>query len=484
MENRFYNRDFEDFVKRNADQYRMFPSEKVWKNIHHNLHTRRRWYAIGFTLLFLTMGTVTWVMVGGPSKNNMTASPDLNSVTRNIQQVPENRSLVVKPGLQKNNRKTGSFMEESANLQTRIFLNNIPPDDLEDNREWTSQANENIAVISEPLLRPAELSLPLIRHEIINTNRVNQKATHLPNKISSLPVTVSAGNIFKAPLQDVQSIPVKNQAVERGNDVSAEKKDAFPLTIESVTNAYQYRRPKKRISWEVFFTPTVTYRKLSENKDFIASAQSRTNSLNYTAFTDINNLVLHKPDFGLQLGVTAGYPLLKNVKITGGFQFNVSKYDIRAFNSPSEVATIALDAGGGVNSVSTSTNYRNFNGTDVDWLRNLYFSASVPVGLEFKLGNINSTQFGIRGTVQPTFILGNEAYLLSTDYKNYAEVPSLIRKFNINTGIELYATYTTGRVKWKVGPQARYQARSSFKASYPVKEHLFDFGLKLGVMLR
>ena len=46
-------RDFEQFVKQNADQYRMFPSEKVWRGIHTTLHTRRRWYSLGLGLLLL-----------------------------------------------------------------------------------------------------------------------------------------------------------------------------------------------------------------------------------------------------------------------------------------------------------------------------------------------------------------------------------------------------------------------------------------------
>ena len=33
MENKFNNRDFEQFVKQNADEYRMFPSEKVWSGV-------------------------------------------------------------------------------------------------------------------------------------------------------------------------------------------------------------------------------------------------------------------------------------------------------------------------------------------------------------------------------------------------------------------------------------------------------------------
>jgi hypothetical protein len=81
-------------------------------------------------------------------------------------------------------------------------------------------------------------------------------------------------------------------------------------------------------------------------------------------------------------------------------------------------------------------------------------------------------------------MLSNKSYLLSTDYKNYAEVPSLMRKWNLNTGFEVFAGYTTKKLEWRIGPQVRYQTLSSFKDKYPVREHLFDFGLKVGVMLK
>ena len=68
------NRDFEQFVKQNADQYRMFPSEKVWNGIHNSLHTRRRWYGFGLTLLLLTTGVVTWVMLANSGKNKLVTS--------------------------------------------------------------------------------------------------------------------------------------------------------------------------------------------------------------------------------------------------------------------------------------------------------------------------------------------------------------------------------------------------------------------------
>ena len=80
MESNFNNRDFEQFVKQNADQYRMFPSEKVWKGVNSVLHTRKKWY--GFWLgVFLLMsgGAVTWIMTSYPSTDKAIGTPIINN---------------------------------------------------------------------------------------------------------------------------------------------------------------------------------------------------------------------------------------------------------------------------------------------------------------------------------------------------------------------------------------------------------------------
>ena len=72
MQRDYNNRDFEQFVKQNADQYRMFPSENVWQGINNALHTRRRWYGLGLALLLLMTGTaVTVVMVSTPANKQV-----------------------------------------------------------------------------------------------------------------------------------------------------------------------------------------------------------------------------------------------------------------------------------------------------------------------------------------------------------------------------------------------------------------------------
>ncbi len=485
MENRFNNnRDFEYFVKQNADQYRMFPSEKVWKGIQNTLHTRRRWYGIGLGLLILTTGVVTWVMLTNSGKNRQVVTAIPETIVQ--QPAPEMKQ---KPAVEIAPVKTSpapnkiSFIATSSTIQKDLFIT----DNIVD-------AGINNINMETPVIAYNDPAA-LVKEDIIYRPKTLLKTSPVPRQvINKIPVNSTFSSV---PVQDYSFTSAKTNIVFTKESTSIgeekstkDKNDIYPLSIESVVNSYIQIRKKRKTSLQVYVTPTISYRALRENKAFINSARNAVisanggppNTTNYT--TDINSIVTHKPDIGLQMGFSAGFPLSKNLNFIGGLQFNVSKYDIQAFSHPAEVATIALsNPYGGTNTVSALTNYRNAGGYKADWLHNLYFTVAVPLGLELKLMGKRKTYVGVSGTVQPTYILSNRAYLLSTDYKNYAEIPSLIRKWNINTGFEMFAGYSTGKLKWRIGPQVRYQVMSSFVKKYPVQEHLFDFGLKLGLML-
>src|SRR5687767_7760110 len=51
MEKKFYHTDFEELIKEKADQYKMYPSDRVWKGIDRAIRSRRKWYWSGFVLL-------------------------------------------------------------------------------------------------------------------------------------------------------------------------------------------------------------------------------------------------------------------------------------------------------------------------------------------------------------------------------------------------------------------------------------------------
>ncbi|HEY1872686.1 MAG TPA: hypothetical protein VGG71_16610, partial [Chitinophagaceae bacterium] len=255
----------------------------------------------------------------------------------------------------------------------------------------------------------------------------------------------------------------------------------YNLTIESVINSFLKRN--KRFSLQFALAPMISYRKLSANKSFIASAAAASSPSSYAPLYDINSVVTHKPDLGFEFGLTSKYALASNFKIRAGLQFNISRYAIKAFNSSYEMAKIDLKGSRGVDSVSVLSTHRNFSGYKSDWLQNFYFEVSMPVGVEVNIMGDDKVQFGVAGTIQPTYILGDRAYLLSTDYKNYAEVPWLTRRWNVNAGLETFVSYSTHKINWQVGPEVRYQLLSSFISKYPVKENLFDFGLRVGISL-
>lgn len=54
LESNFYSDEFEQLIREKTEQYKMYPSENVWKGVHNSLHTKRKWF-IG-SMAFLVTG--------------------------------------------------------------------------------------------------------------------------------------------------------------------------------------------------------------------------------------------------------------------------------------------------------------------------------------------------------------------------------------------------------------------------------------------
>lgn len=477
MQSNYNNRDFEQFVKQNADQYRMFPSEKVWKGVYSALHTRRRWYGIGLALLLLlTAGTVTWVMISSSTNSkqigdtrSLIASKDNGSTDQR-----STSKTVLSPRLPKSNSAAPiNSLAKTGNSSSSVFDVVTP---LVVNRSSDVVVEEPVVITTEA---PATTTQPQPSTDVAVTKPVENNHTIINTVKPVEKIDINTPVIDNDPGMPEVAVTKKQEPV-----VAVKKAEVYPLGIESVVNAFQAGKKKNKLSVQLYFTPTVSYRKLRENKAYLNSpafAGRGLTSANLPSLTDVNSVVTHKPDLGLEVGVAAGYQVNSKLKLRAGLQFNVSRYDIKAFIYNGEVVTIALN--NGMDSVKAFSNHGNLGGYSPDWLQNLYFSVSAPIGAELKLSDNGKTHTGIAASLQPTYILGDRAYLISTDYKNYAEVPGLVRHLNLNTSFEAFIAYTTGKLKWQVGPQFRYQVFSSFKQKYPVRENLFDFGLKVGIML-
>ena len=227
---------------------------------------------------------------------------------------------------------------------------------------------------------------------------------------------------------------------------------------------------RNRWSYKVYITPSKSFRRLEEDPLLQQKEPSVLNgpvALNYAA--DVNKIVRHIPGNGVEAGVAFGYNLTSNIKVTTGFQFNARQYYIEAFMANPELTTIALQTSSGVDTVNRSSIYRTSNGFSSTELINRYYQLSVPFGVEMRVVSFKDFSFNVAASVQPTYTLNNNAYLLSTDFKNYAESGTMLRNWNINTNIEAFLNFETGDFKWQLGPQFRYQQLPTFTHSIPYK---------------
>ena len=473
MKSNFTNDDFEQFLKQSADSCRMRPSDEVWKGVSKHLNERKRRvrYATG---AFLVAASLLGFFLADSSKDInqsvASASAEVNNTNTYssketatdkeltnspLVKAPEQNSAVIRtiPSLRKDASITNGRLRTTSNTSTPLATNNT---------------------VGEGILKQQAPVIPLFKE-------VNPTPTTLNDLATADQSSTERGSVH------LDNDPSHNHAAEvaKTEGASESKEERQLLSIESVTNVFKAIRIRNRVTFQFFFTPTVSYRKLSENKAYLRAAQNNPNAApNMANFYSVNSAVTHKPDIGLELGFAAKYPVAKNVKVRGGLQFNMNRYDIKAFNYTPEVATIALNTGNNrVDYLGSVTSYRNFGGNSSDWLQNLYFQISAPVGVEVNLPSKKNVRFGVASTLQPTYVVGERAYLISSDYKNYTEVPWLTRKWNVATNLETFVSYSTGKMQWQVGPQVRYQLLSSFNSKYPVKENLFDFGLKVGVSL-
>ena len=418
MDGKNNDREFEQFLKENADNHRLYPADSEWESIHARLHPKKRCPLTILLLLAFTTGSITWFGPGERSIESIRRTDKVEAAVAMAKANYESNALA-------NNKVSGS-----SNQEIRVASTESSPIPA-------SQIEPAIALIEAPA-------------------KTYNEATAIADTAASVSTTAITSN-----------------------------EPSYPLSIESVTNSYQRQKHSPRFHWQLHFTPTVSYRSLKEDQKFIAQARMNLSASPLAVTTELSNVINHRPDLGMQLGLLGTYPLGKRLDLIAGLQFNVSKYDIKAFNYPTEVATIALvNAWGGSTAVSTVTSFRSNGFTNkASWLRNYYYSISAPVGLEWRILGKKQNHWGFSTTVQPTYMVGNRSYIISMDYQNYAEVPYLINKWNLNVGLETYAKFSVGNTDFRVGPQVRYQLFSSFKKGYPVSEHLYDFGVKLGIML-
>ena len=437
------NISFEELLNKEADQYKIYPSDRVWENLREELHQKTKWPALVIIFVLLIMALSIATVFNYPSEKlnakfissiqaeNTITKSEFNFVSENLfQNNIKFQSAKTKTDFSKLNNKLKENNDTKISIENEIVI--LPKEIIEQKQEVAS-VNSDLSINS--------------MNDIVEENISN--------------------SIFTDALVENEKLVINSNSIENLN--------TFELpSIKKVAI-----KPKWQI--EYYATISNSYRTLSDDKNrwpFISNPVER-QALN----TNLNDIVRHKPSLGAEVGASVLYKLTNKLYIKGGLQFSVRQYNIDAYRSYGE-ANINYINNNQLNTYSTSSIYStNGYGSKAN-LENKLFQVSIPIGLQWNFIDGERWGVSISATAQPTMALNKNAYIVSTDYNYYTDGTNFFRRFNLNTSSALYFTFKSKNSNWFIGPQVNIQQLPTYNNLYPIKEYRVDYGIKFGITKR
>lgn len=494
MENPYDHTEFEDFLKEQADHYRLYPSDQTWRRIQNQIHGHKKWPALTtisvLVISMLVIGTLiikpeikTTILAVNTKTNELTQpalansnEPDNADVSKQkdaalagnlaIDKITQHTMAAVAETIQEKNAASNFF--QAVNMAKNIDLQENTL--IAGNLNTPSKFSKNNFVTKADFEKQAGKS---------REKKDQENLFDFALKTISQPFTLNPGlNYVAYAAQHNKDNPYYIRYA-----VNTYTTSDIDEILENSRSNYNYRPFKNSISkfdFQFYLTPSVSYRRLTDNEQGkAASTYVSALSLATSPFVfDVNKLVSHKPAIGYEVGFSMGYKLSDRLSLKTGLQFNMDQYNIDAYLYSASVNAAPAEY--------TPTIFSPFlvNRTIVSsspfTLKNRYYQLSVPVGIDYKILEKGKLSWNVATSIQPTYTFDKEPFVVSTNYKDFADGSQLMRNWNVNGNVETYLSYKMGSVKWQVGPQFRYQFLPSMSDAYPIKEYLLNYGLKIG----
>ncbi|MEP6627604.1 MAG: hypothetical protein ABJA32_06445 [Ginsengibacter sp.] len=260
--------------------------------------------------------------------------------------------------------------------------------------------------------------------------------------------------------------------------------DNISQTSEGTASPNKPKTPHKKrnpkISWMYFINPTIS------NVSFSGNTLQPINRQNLSPIV-VQPGQLGKMLYNARIGYAAGtqmsYGFSNKWQFTTGAIVSYSGYNVISNQVHPTFAYLTLkDSHTGVAySKSYITHYGNGQGQNQISLSNYSLQASIPIGLQYSLWENSDIKVSLASSFAPSFVIKSNAFIISSDGRNYVNDPGLLRPVNLTGNFGTYVTFRSNKMKWIVGPNIRYQMLSSYKTDYPVKEHLVDYGIRIGI---
>jgi hypothetical protein len=421
MDSKFHMDSFERLLKERSDEFRMYPASKVWYSIYNNIYPGRRWPSAVVSIILIA----TLPLIGYLNTSTSIKASEKNRV--------------------------------NANVAYKI-ASQLPA------KKINTSSKENISVTVFNLKASSIKSSSGFENTLYNRTFSTYQQLHDAHNISMLPVNLSLNKKTTVTTSNNNNL----NAITTKENTEADQNTSFGrnelLEKYTIRNTQLPKKWSDKLALQVYASPSVVYGIVSNQKNNSSSDGQ-----------DANSMANQNSSIGLEAGTAMQYALSDVIKVKAGLQFNYASYDVEAItpNILNEAANSAADM------LARSTDYANNNGFAT--LHNETYQFSLPVGLELKLLKSHNIQWNAGATIQPTFIAGGNAYLLSSDSHNFIDESSIINRWNLNAGFETFITYKTNGLTWQFGPQFRYQFSSTYGKNYGVDEKLAVFGVKIGV---
>ena len=444
MERNFYTENFENFLKGHADKFKMTPSKKVWHGIYNDIQPGTRWPSVAMSIVFI----FTLVIIGHLNTNNghTIALHNLNSLpaadlVKSIKKSTAAKQSYTKKILNQDNSTTNiTDNTEPVTVQLPVIksiaLSSNPANNLPANNE-----KNNTAVLENTEILPAIIENTVTQTPSLHNN--DTKSLQDADDVKSEPGSETISNINKETSSSIKQVIKKAEPQANSNNI---------------------RKPRRNsnVVWTYYVSPSFSYRYLSD---------------------DVNNFVIHKPRIGYEAGTEMSFKIFKKLSFTTGLQVDFSGYKIRANNAHPTMATLTLngEAAGQYSTYSSISQYSNTRASEFTRLKNYSLQASIPIGLQYVIAQNENIKISVAATLQPTFIIADRAYLLSSDKKNYLLAPELQRNWNLNTGFSTFVSFSSNLFNWQIGPQVRYQLLSTYSNRLQSNEHLVNYGIRIGI---
>ncbi|MBM3441858.1 MAG: hypothetical protein FJX89_04060 [Bacteroidetes bacterium] len=445
----------EGFLQESANDLRMQPSLQVWQGVQKKLHPSPKWPYLAAALGVFATGVLTGFWL---DRESSPVSPLLPIDPPNT--ATQQRPTPSSPGIDGIDAIKLPLTLLQASPFTPAIFPGLGMKDAPD-------ASLSLSPLSRPQLGwPSLPGLPAAYSDEMDLFLPTGRTPAL--RSNSAPIGSAPATAESAPAPKAKNL-------SRLNLLASQTTDRI---------IHQISHLGRKTNLQVYISPSVSYRRLLGQASNLSYPY--TNGFVYSANlgfpAEVKDAVNHKPGLGLEAGAALLYPLSRSLRIKAGLQMNFTSYDIEAFSYTPELAPFSAAPGGGVSpAIQSVSYYRSRGGYRQTWLSNSHLMISMPMGFEYTIGGHRKLSLTVASTLQPSYMLQNKAYLISTDLKNYAEEPDLQRNWNLNAGAEAYLSMRAGTYRWVMGPQIRYQLLSSYQLDYPIREHLVDFGFKVGI---